>query len=103
MMTTRKATHTGNTLTATLAGWFLLTIALAGLAGVVLLEAAGCGIIVNARATLRDVDYETVAAVWGGLCFAVLGRLLTLYRPDNRISWLCAFIGVAFACVPSCW
>jgi hypothetical protein len=97
MMTTRKMTHTGNTLTSALAGWFLLTIALAGLAGVVLLEAAGCGVIVNARATLPDIDYETVAAVLGGLCFAVLGRLLTLYRPHNRISWLCAFIGVAFA------
>jgi hypothetical protein len=93
MMTTRKATHTGNTLTATLAGWFLLTIALAGLAGVVLLEAAGCGIIVNARATPADIDYETVAAVLGGAMLCRSGPA------DLRTGPGCSGDDAAGACV----
>lgn len=69
--------------------WLLPTVWLAGLVGSVSLYLAGCGRIYD------DPAFSVLAfnVVVSG-AFIALGLLIVVYRPANRIGWLCGVIGV---------
>ena len=73
-----------------LAGIFLLLTASAG-AFVLWLSAQGCGDYLGVTPFMATVN------VAGSLAFAVLGVLILLYRPENRIGWLCCLVAVGMA------
>jgi len=70
-----------------LAGIFLLLTASAG-AFVLWLSTQGCG------GYLGVTPFMAAVNVAGSLAFAVLSVLILLYRPENRIGWLCCWIAL---------
>lgn len=73
-----------------LAAAFLLAIAGAG-TFVLWLAAQGCGDYLGVTPFMAAVN------VAGSLAFAVLSVLILLYRPGNRIGWLCCWIALGMA------
>lgn len=45
--------------------------------------------------TINDASTRLISGIVSGVAFAVLGTLIFLYRPENRIGWLA--LGIAFA------
>lgn len=76
-------------------GWLALALSLAVIIANAALPAAGC----RSFASQWSEDTANIIAITGmmlsGLLFAVIGRLLTIYRSENRIGWLMTILGVA--------
>jgi hypothetical protein len=68
--------------------WALLALGLAAAGGQIALQLSGCG-----YGTEPSPPGLYVAIVPAGVAFAVIGRLLTARRPENRIGWLLAWVG----------
>jgi signal transduction histidine kinase len=73
-----------------LAGALVLLTAGMG-AGVLRLAAEGCGAYLNVTPFMATVN------VLSALAFAVLGTVIVVYRPANRIGWLCCWIALGLA------
>jgi hypothetical protein len=73
-----------------LAGVFLLLTASAG-AFVLWLSVQGCGDYLGVTPFMAAVN------VASSLAFAVLSVLILLYRPGNRIGWLCGWVALGGA------
>jgi len=67
--------------------WLILMVALLLLAAYVILLAMGCTV-----SPLGDLP-----VMMSGQAFAFLSFLIIRYRPENRIGWLAAVIGLSFA------
>jgi hypothetical protein len=75
--------------------WGFLVIDLALLVAFLPLEAAGCGAFVDRTAAAPGSTYGPLLVILTGLAFAILGVLITTYRPENRIGWLACWIGLS--------
>jgi signal transduction histidine kinase len=73
-----------------LAAGFLLAITGAG-TFVLWLAAQGCGDYLGVTPFMAAVN------VAGALAFAVLSVLILLYRPGNRVGWLCCWVALGMA------
>lgn len=76
-----------------ISGWLLFILGLAAIAGSVGLFLTSCStaeFMFENPSTLLD----EVSVAITGLAFAGIGRLLTLYRPENSIGWLIAILGI---------
>ncbi len=73
-----------------LAGALVLVTAGMGAAAIGL-SAQGCGAYMNVTPFMAAVN------VLSALAFAVLGAVIVVYRPANRIGWLCCWIALGMA------
>jgi hypothetical protein len=70
--------------------WPLAAVTLLSVAGHIWLEVLGCGMVYPFSPT----SLTALGFILNGVGFAVLGALLIYYRPENRVGWLAAGIGV---------
>lgn len=67
-------------------GMFTFVVLLAGLS--ITLEIAGCRFLINLADAMPAQRYGRIATLISPLAFALLGLLIFLYQPGNRIGWI---------------
>jgi hypothetical protein len=80
-----------NSILARSLSWLLLLLGLAAASAAFALQLQGCQL----PADVPSGEQLPIALVLAGLAFAGIGCLLTARRPENRIGWLIAWLGVA--------
>lgn len=76
--------------------WLFLGLTVAGSAGTMALWLAGC----SPAQPIGNTDFLGRYGVYlilmvSGLAFSVLGTLIAIFRPHNRIGWLCNVTGMS--------
>jgi hypothetical protein len=78
-------------------GWLALILSLAIIAANAALPAAGCRSFASQWSEETAAFIALTGLMLSGLLFAVMGRVLTIYRSENRIGWLMTALGVLLA------
>jgi hypothetical protein len=74
--------------------WGGLLVTLLGFGGMVALQLSGCQNLFNPIAPEPAQAYGWIAVPFMAMGFAMLGTLVSLFRPENRIGWLALAMGM---------
>jgi hypothetical protein len=75
-------------------GWLALILSLLLIVSEVGVPALSCENFISAAIQDAGNFLLLFSAVSSGLLFAVIGRILTIYRPENSIGWLVTLLGL---------
>jgi hypothetical protein len=72
----------------------MLVLTLAGFVGLLVLELNGCQYLINPSHPQPAQAYGWIMIPLMGVAFSLLGTVIVIYRPRNRIGWLTSLTGL---------